>query len=171
MGNGNGAGMTNGNGQDAPLQVTEFNATYSGQNEVPPNNSRGRGSGIYFLVGVPPADGGIPAAVPPLISLPPPQAQAPVIIYSGEYTGLSSPVTTAQFHVGAEGTNGRSVKTVNQPVRTGRGSYRYSGVWRTTDTEPLTPALIAEFNRGNLYISIKTERFPKGEIRGQLMKM
>ena len=44
----------------------------------------------------------------------------------------------------------------------------YTGKWKTTDTTPLTPALMEEFNKGNMYINFHTLASPSGEVRGQV---
>jgi len=43
-----------------------------------------------------------------------------------------------------------------------------SGLWTSTDSEPLTPALIDELLAGNIYINLHTAANPGGEIRGQV---
>ena len=78
--------------------------------------------------------------------------------------GLTGPIMLAHFHRGAVGVNGPVVKTIH-PLFVGNTA---TGVWRSTDPEPLTPALVAELFAGNLYVNVHTAMFPGGEIRGQV---
>ncbi len=78
--------------------------------------------------------------------------------------GLTGPIMLAHFHRGAAGVNGPVVKTIH-PNFVGNTA---TGVWRSTDPEPLTPALVAELFAGNLYVNVHTAMFGGGEIRGQV---
>ncbi len=73
--------------------------------------------------------------------------------------------TAAHFHNGATGVNGGVVRTITPDFT---GGNTASGIWTSTDTEPLTPALIADLLAGNLYINVHTAANPGGEIRGQV---
>jgi len=58
------------------------------------------------------------------------------------------------------------------PVRTITGDFignTASGVWRSTDAEPLTNDLITALLTGKLYINVHTATHPSGEIRGQVL--
>lgn len=84
---------------------------------------------------------------------------------------FTSPQTAAHFHLGARGENGPIVRTLNlQPVSATNGQriYYEKGVWRNTDSEPLTQELVNHLLNGNIYINIHSEKYPDGEIRGQL---
>jgi len=72
--------------------------------------------------------------------------------------------TAAHFHNGAIGVNAGVVRTIT-PDFTGNTA---SGIWTSTDPEPLTPELIAELLAGNLYMNIHTTANPGGELRGQV---
>ncbi|HWN82691.1 MAG TPA: CHRD domain-containing protein, partial [Candidatus Udaeobacter sp.] len=84
------------------------------------------------------------------------------LTYDITVNGLSGPITLAHFHRGAVGVAGPVVKTIT-------GSFSGStatGVWRDTDAEPLTPALVAEIMAGNIYVNVHTTLNGGGEIRG-----
>ena len=72
--------------------------------------------------------------------------------------------TAAHFHNGAVGVNGGVVRTITDDFV----GNTASGLWTSTDAEPLTPALIAELLAGNIYFNIHNAANPGGEIRGQV---
>jgi hypothetical protein len=76
--------------------------------------------------------------------------------------GLSAPMSAAHFHNAATGTNGGVVRALTFTGNT------TSGIWKATDSRPLTPALIKEIIAGNIYVNVHTPNNPGGEIRGQL---
>lgn len=86
------------------------------------------------------------------------------LTYDITVNGLSGPITLAHFHRGAVGVAGPVVKTITASFT---GSTA-TGVWRDTDAEPLTPALVAEIMAGNIYVNVHTALNGGGEIRGQL---
>ena len=73
--------------------------------------------------------------------------------------------TSAHFHNAAVGVNGGVVRTITNDF----AGKTASGVWRSTDSEPLTDALIADLLAGNIYINIHTTANRGGEIRGQVI--
>jgi hypothetical protein len=73
-------------------------------------------------------------------------------------------ITAAHFHNGAVGVNGGVVRGITDEF-TGNTA---SGIWTSTDTQPLTPELIADLLAGNLYLNVHTAEYPGGEIRGQV---
>ncbi len=72
--------------------------------------------------------------------------------------------TAAHFHNEAAGVNGGVVRTITGDF----AGKTASGVWTSTDSEPLTDALIAEILAGNIYVNIHTAANGGGEIRGQV---
>ena len=74
--------------------------------------------------------------------------------------------TAAHFHNGAVGVNGGVVRTITDDFV----GNTASGLWTSTDAEPLTPALIAELLAGNIYFNIHNAANPGGEIRGQVFQ-
>jgi Cu/Zn superoxide dismutase len=78
--------------------------------------------------------------------------------------GLTGPITAAHFHRAPPGVNGGVVRTIT-------GDFignTATGVWKSSDAEPLTAALITELLKGNLYLNVHTAANPGGEIRGQV---
>jgi hypothetical protein len=73
-------------------------------------------------------------------------------------------LTAAHFHNGATGINGGVVRGITSDF-TGNTA---TGIWTSTDGEPLTPELIADLLAGNLYVNIHTAANGGGEIRGQV---
>jgi hypothetical protein len=86
------------------------------------------------------------------------------LTYDITVNGLSGPIILAHFHNAPTGVNGGVVKTITASFT---GSTA-TGVWRNTDAEPLTPALVAEIMAGNIYVNVHTALNGGGEIRGQL---
>ena len=74
--------------------------------------------------------------------------------------------TAAHFHNGAVGVNGGVVRTITDDFV----GNTATGLWTSTDAEPLTPALIAELLAGNIYFNIHNAANPGGEIRGQVFQ-
>jgi len=79
--------------------------------------------------------------------------------------GLSGPVTAAHFHNANRGVNGPPVRTLTSELGSGGGS----GVWKSSDAEALTPAMVVELLAGTIYLNFHTAAHPAGEIRGQLL--
>jgi CHRD domain/Secretion system C-terminal sorting domain len=80
-----------------------------------------------------------------------------------DFSGLTSNVAAAHFHIGAAGANG-PVTLDFGPLDFPRGARQGSYVRFVTLTEAQSTAL----QNGNMYINIHTTQFPGGEIRGQL---
>ena len=85
------------------------------------------------------------------------------LAFSITVTGLSGSIAAAHFHGPADPGEGAG------PVRTlaFEGSHA-RGVWSSTDSEPLTPDLVAELKAGRIYLNIHTQQNAPGEIRGQV---
>jgi CHRD domain len=118
----------------------EFTAELTGTQEVPPNiGIAGRGVGSFILTGQ-------------------------ELTFKVTVDGLTGPIADAHFHNAPAGMDGGIVRTI-------RGDFVgniASGIWKSSDPEPLTQALISELQAGRLYINIHTAMFPGGEIRGQI---
>ena len=71
---------------------------------------------------------------------------------------MSGPITSATFNLGRVGTNGDAIHTLNAFA-----GGQSQGVWAGPSAEQRT-ALLA----GNVYVVIKTDANPEGEIRGQV---
>ena len=78
--------------------------------------------------------------------------------------GLSGSIAAAHFHNAPAGVDGGVVRTISGDF-TGNTA---AGFWTSTDSEPLTDALIAELVAGNLYLNVHTAANGGGEIRGQV---
>ncbi|MFQ5605632.1 MAG: CHRD domain-containing protein, partial [bacterium] len=83
------------------------------------------------------------------------------VAYSITVTNLTGPIAAAHFHRGAPGATGGVVKTITSDF-VGNTAI---GKWESTDSEPLTPELVDELLKGNLYINIHTSSNQPGEIR------
>jgi hypothetical protein len=74
--------------------------------------------------------------------------------------------TAAHFHNASAGVNGPVVRTLTGDFDENNSA---TGIWRSTDDEPLTEELIAELLDGNIYVNFHSPTYPAGEIRGQLL--
>lgn len=83
-----------------------------------------------------------------------------VLSWSVTYSGLSSDVTMAHFHMGAEGKNGKPVIWLTK-----MGAPVSSPI---TGQAKLTPAQAREFRAGDWYINVHTKDHAGGELRGQV---
>jgi Cu/Zn superoxide dismutase len=128
-------------GQILPASGAEFEARAAGTQENPPLAVAGTGTGSFTLT---------------------PHGLA----FNITVEGLTGAITAAHFHRGPRGVNGAVVRTF------AAGEFinptTLAGVWKPTDVEPLTPALITDLLRGNLYVNFHTAANPGGEIRGQV---
>ncbi len=118
----------------------------SGFQEIPPNESPGFGLGLYVL-----SDD--------LTSLD--FVKAWVDVIGGTCVG-------AHFHRAPAGVNGPIVRGYDPALfATPAGALVSS--WRRGDAQSLTEALVMEMFLNNIYFNIHTQRWPGGEIRGQLL--
>ena len=83
--------------------------------------------------------------------------------YSITVTGLSGSISAAHFHNGPAGTAAGVVRTITM---TGNIA---TGVWKSTDSQPLTATLLNELFKGRMYVNFHTATNPGGEIRGQVL--
>ena len=82
---------------------------------------------------------------------------AKTITWTIKVDGLTGPATMAHFHgPAAVGANAAPEIDISKMIESG--------------TAPITDAQIADIVAGNVYLNIHTAKFPKGEIRGQVMK-
>ncbi|MFZ0391997.1 MAG: CHRD domain-containing protein [Calditrichia bacterium] len=122
-------------------QEVVFLTCGSGDEEVPPVSGDGEVGGMFVL-----------------------NETHDSLFYYIRVTGLTGPLQAAHFHNAAAGTNGGVVKTLTGDFVSGQAS----GVWTSSDAEPLTAALVSELMAGNIYVNIHTAAHPGGEVRGQL---
>jgi hypothetical protein len=83
-----------------------------------------------------------------------------VLTWSVTYSGLSSAVTMAHFHTGAQGQNGKPALWLTK-----RGSEVASPI---TGQAKLTAAQAKQLKDGDWYINVHTKDHPAGEVRGQV---
>ncbi len=87
------------------------------------------------------------------------------LLFDVTVSGLSGDISNAHFHRGFAGVNGGVVRGIADDLEGTTGS----GVWRTSDTEPLTDELVEALIAGELYLNFHTDENPAGEIRGQVV--
>ncbi len=121
-----------------------FTARYSGQQENPPVVTNASGTGAFSL-----------------------NAARTELSYDITYINMSGTLSAGgHFHSADTGRNGPVVKNIasgGDPA-----SNTISGVWRSTDTQPLTQILVDSLLTGRIYTNFHTTAHPGGEIRGQL---
>ncbi|HEX9656533.1 MAG TPA: CHRD domain-containing protein [Bacteroidota bacterium] len=121
-----------------------FTARYSGQQENPPVATNGSGTGAFSL-----------------------NAARTELSYDITYINLSGTLSAGgHFHSADSGRNGpvvRNIASGGDPA-----SNTLSGVWRSSDTQPLTQTLLDSLLTGRIYTNFHTTANPGGEIRGQL---
>lgn len=122
-----------------------FFAELDGLQEVPPNASLATGFGTFEL-----NDAGTELA------------------FSVSFQDLLAPLTAAHFHNGDFGVNGPVVRGLGAEAPIGSTAGIIAGVWKNTDAQPLTAALVDRLKTEGIYINLHTSNFPGGEIRGQL---
>jgi hypothetical protein len=123
------------------LPKTDFRATLNGASEVPPTDTRGTG---YFAAVYRPS--------------------TKVLEYRLNVVGLSGPVTMAYLHGPAPaGENAQKVAPINVPFYADRSTI--------DDGVTLTEGQAAEVLAGRWYVNVMTEKFPDGEIRGQILPL
>lgn len=123
------------------LPKTDFRATLNGASEVPPTESRGSG---YFAAVYRPS--------------------TKVLEYRLNLVRLSGPVTMAYLQgPAAPGENAQQVAPINVPFYADRSTI--------DDGVTLTEGQAAEVLAGRWYVNVMTEKFPDGEIRGQILPL
>ena len=123
---------------------TGFVARLNAGQENPPTTSTGTGTGSFSL-----------------------DDSRTNLAYDVTYINLTGTITGGHFHTADSGRNGpvvRPIGTSGAPA-----SSTVSGVWRSTDGSPLTPALAESLLTGRAYVNFHTSANPGGEIRGQVL--
>ncbi len=121
-----------------------LSTTLNGAQSVPPSPVTGTGSGSFVL-----------------------NETFTELAYVISYQGLTGALSVGgHFHVGSPGINGAAVRGIAEAGAAPSGTV--TGVWRSTDTEPLTPALVESLLTGRVYVNFHTTSNPAGEIRGQV---
>ncbi|MGH7492351.1 MAG: CHRD domain-containing protein [bacterium] len=128
-------------GQVLVSQATTFAALLDGSQEVPPVTTAASGIGNFTL-----------------------NATGSELSYSVTVGGLSGPIAAAHFHNAPAGVNGGVVRDI---LASFVGSTA-TGIWKNSDAQALTPALVAELLATKIYVNVHTTMNPGGEIRGQL---
>ncbi|NIT57078.1 MAG: CHRD domain-containing protein, partial [Aliifodinibius sp.] len=131
------------NSQSVTPASVPFVAYLDGDQEVPPVTTTGTGMGTFALNG-----------------------DSTMLMYEITIQNLTGNIVASHFHNAPAGTNGGVVKTIFSG--SAGTDTTFSGIWTSSDSEPLTPALVHELLAGNLYINVHTDQFPPGEIRGQV---
>ncbi len=130
-------------GQLVITQGTGFTATLRGAQENPPVITTASGTGAFSL-----------------------NLQRTELKYAVTYIGLSGTIIGGHFHSAPIGVNGpvmRDIAPSGDPA-----SATYSGTWKSTDSQPLTSALLDSLLNGKIYVNFHTQVNQGGEIRGQL---
>ena len=122
-----------------------FTATLTGAQAVPPVATSASGSGSFTL-----------------------SDDFTELRYVISYQGLSGPLSAAggHFHIGLPGRSGSVVRTIASGGSPSSGTL--TGVWRSSDGQPLTTALVESLLTGRLYVNLHTDANPANEIRGQV---
>jgi hypothetical protein len=131
--------------------AAKFSATLSGNNEVPPVNTKATGSATYRTA-----------------------ANETVIKYKVNITGFSD-ATGAHIHMGKAGANGDVIVDLlkdskKNPTKLGmaiRGNITNSDLTGPMQGKTLSD-LISAINSGDTYTNVHTAGHPDGEIRGQI---
>ena len=125
----------------AALAATGFSAVINSAQELScAVNSTATGSGTFVLN----------------------QAQTE-LTYNITYSGLQGTVTAAHFHNAPAGAGGgvvRGFSPITSPI---------VGIWKNTDAQPLTAAMVTELLNGRIYVNIHSTLCTGGEIRGQVL--
>lgn len=129
---------------------TEFSATLSGANEVPPITTSATGSARFTH-----------------------EQKNEVIHFTLDVTNISE-AFKAGIHIGAAGAEGNIVATLfDGPFISGNFSGRLAtGTIQPSNVSGISfDQLIADMNAGLAYVSVQTTQNPEGEIRGQIQRV
>ena len=137
-------------------ETTQFKAALKGSDQVPPSETTGTGTVTATYDSV-----------------------SRRLSWKGSYSGLSGPPTAAHIHgPAAPATNARLVFWASDNI--GQCSQGECKLNSETKAQPLTNPFegsatltdtqAAELMGGMYYVNIHTNAYPRGEIRGQLLK-
>jgi hypothetical protein len=125
-----------------------FSAHLTASQEAPnPPTSAGIGAGVFVL-----------------------SADHTHLDYAFSFAGLTSPVILAHFHNASFGSSGGVVRTICSGACPAAGTL-ITGTWASTDSEPLTSAMVTALLQGQIYVNVHTANFGGGEIRGQVIPL
>jgi hypothetical protein len=137
-------------------EVTQFKADLKGSNQVPLNQATGTGTVTATY-----------------------DSATKRLSWNGSYSGLSGPPTAAHIHgPAAAGTNARLVFWISDDIgQCSQGECRSNSDTKAhplsnpfQGSATLTDAQAADLMAGMYYVNIHTDAYPRGEIRGQLVK-
>ena len=119
----------------------------SGDQEVPPVKTSGKGKGTVLV-----------------------NSETKEVEYDIYVKKLSSDIDLdigVHFHRGERGENGPVLKDLN--IEKCGSKYRFKGVWSPKDaTQPLTQKDLDDLLSGRIYVNVHTNKYPDGEVRGQV---
>jgi len=131
------------------VESETFMSMFNGSNEVPPVNTFANGVASYTLF-----------------------KDKRELRYNIKFEGLSTPFKSAHFHLGRVGVSGPVVKTITDkfvPHNDNLTAGTIEGIWTFNDKEPLDDKAMTDLLSKKLYVNIHSQRFPDGEIRGQVL--
>src|SRR4051812_40444545 len=128
------------------LEAPELNVTLTGASEVPPNKSTAVGKGSFWVHSDRTVNGVI------------------------ETSGMEG--TAAYIYVGAQGTVGTVAVQLVHTSSEGPTAMEHTPVsgasWSLARNARLTQEQYQAFLAGETYVNVHSQRYPEGEIRGQL---
>ena len=125
-----------------------FNSNLLGSNEVPPVSTSAAGNAHFVL-----------------------HPNRKSLKYDIRFNNLSTPFSSAHFHLGQINQNGPIIKTLTHdfiPTNNLRTSGFIQGTWSSKDNEPLTELIVDEILANRVYVNIHSTQYPNGELRGQV---
>jgi len=132
-----------------PPETVEASVRLSGEQQVPPVRTSGKGKGSVVI-----------------------SAEDKTVYYDIYAKKLSSDIDLdigVHFHRGERGVNGPVLKDINIDESDDCKYYRFKGKWTSRDSrQPLTQKDLDDLLSGRIYIGVHTEKHPEGEIRGQI---
>jgi hypothetical protein len=137
-------------------QTTQFKADLTGSNEVPMSQTSGTGTVTATL-----------------------DSETKRLTWEGAYSGLSGPATAAHIHgSAAAGSNARLVFWISDNIgQCSQGECKSNNEAKAQPlsspfrgSAALTDTQVNDLMAGMYYVNIHTNAYPRGEIRGQLVK-